>query len=105
MSDKEPIEFFTAADIRSPIGRRLCRLERNPFEAAFPDVRETADCFYPHIYADGTPYEIEKSRLETAGHALEWIYHLMGKTWMTPERLFTFLRLIEDHCRAMREDC
>jgi len=36
-------------------------------------------------------YNIEKSRIKSAGDVLEWVCHLERKTWVTPEVLGEFV--------------
>jgi hypothetical protein len=39
------------------------------------------------LYHEGGHFEIDLERCETAGQVLDWIAHLQGKAWATPEIL------------------
>lgn len=42
-------------------------------------------------------YDIELSRINTPDKLLCWIFHLLGKNWMTTDILRKFIELISKH--------
>ena len=44
-------------------------------------------------------YEIDLERTTTKKELLDWIFHLLGKNWLTPNMLYDFLICLDDTCR------
>jgi len=49
------------------------------------------------IKADRHDYCIELVRLDSHEKILEWVHHLSGKVWITPELIGRFIRLACEH--------
>lgn len=55
-------------------------------------------------FAQAQGYFIELKRINTPKKLLKWVLQLAEKSWMTPERLTFFIRLIGNHFGMNLED-
>lgn len=45
-----------------------------------------------------TIYEMDLELVTDPAEVIDWIYHLMGKQWATPQVIYDFLKVFDDAC-------
>lgn len=48
------------------------------------------------FHKDRASYEIDCEQIKTSQHLLDWVFHLRGKSWVSPEDIVDLLDLMND---------